>query len=250
MKKKQNNNGFPAAGELSPKEAAFLRYRNADLLEQYAAEYALLAKEAEQMELDLTALDNRMAGEINAAMQKAKRQARGRRFRKAGTIAAAVILALAITFGGLMKCSVAFRATVYEWFGQVDDKAANFEFGERQAVPENWQGKYAPTQLPEGFAITDVSVGDTMYLITYQDKTGHEVVFTCMKGNGAVSMDNEDGILTEVEINGSHGYLFNKPGKGCTVYWLRKEQGAYLEVYTNLSEEAALLVANSVDFIL
>lgn len=137
----------------------------------------------------------------------AKRAARPTWQRFAYT-AAAVLLALSLSFGALVAVSPTARAWVQrvmvQWFGEY----ASFEFVGDADQATGELGAWYPTWLPEGYELVEETKLNALATVRYQNKDGQEILLAYTSAlDQAFFADNEHHALLPVVVNGDSAYL-------------------------------------------
>ncbi len=249
MSKEQKNKTFEEL-DINAKDKVLLEYVNEEMVTDYAQAYDVLTEEARALDIDFSAMDKKMYAEINQMVAKEKKQKSFHSMKKAAVIILVFLTACSITIGGFAKYSVAFKAKLYDLFGKQEEKAMNFEFGAEESIPENWQGKYAPTKLPPGYQLTEASVLGHSYCLEYENGAGRLIRLQCIENEAAISVDSEDCKISEVYINDASGTAFEKnDGTSTTILWSLNEQGVVFNLYSDLPLDALIKIAESIALI-
>lgn len=235
--------------KLSAKDKALLEYANEEMVASYAEAFDDLAEEAANMDIDFSAMDKKIYAEINQMSAKEKKQKSFHSMKKAAVIMLVFLTACSITIGGFAKYSIAFRAKLYDLFGKQEEKAMNFDFGAEESIPENWQGKYAPTKLPPGYQLTEATVLGYSYSLEYTNSDGSLIYLDCIENAAGISVDSEDCNIKEVRIDDVSGTAFEKNDGTTTILWSLNEQGVVFNLYSDLPLDSMITIAESVQLI-
>lgn len=193
-------------------------------------EGALLLDFAETDNFDSAGYDYQFSGKFEAAMERifamADRQyvsVGRRRIRRAAALAlaAALIMATAV-------CGVAVTKPLVKWLTSENEKQGTmdvtFEVEDPNGLTKEF--RHIKPEIPEGYRIVTEDKSKTDYSVEYEGEDGSVIYYT-QSGkieNMGLSIDNETGVLREVEINGNQGYEWST-GEYHALTW---SNGTYL----------------------
>jgi hypothetical protein len=112
----------------------------------------------------------------------------------------------------------------------------------------NWDNAYAPTYIPNGYSIRNLTNNKNLKAIEYANKNGETILFQQLDEKGSANIDTEDADKVEkIVIQGCDGLLVNKDGL-ITVIW--NAESFILNTPTdNLQNEDVVKIAESVSLI-
>lgn len=85
-------------------------------------------------------------------------------------------------------------------------------------VPDDWNGRYVPMEIPQGYHIENVDGFDTMYSIYYENEAGNYIQFDVTVGEFNLHLDTENCEIEDVQIGGMSGLARTKYINGEKVY--------------------------------
>ncbi len=85
-------------------------------------------------------------------------------------------------------------------------------------VPEEWEGRYFPSIIPEGYTLLEVSNIFDDHDIIYLNDEGHVFNFSEYSDGAGISLDTENAKVTHMEINGWQTMLVEKNGETNAVW--------------------------------
>ena len=242
-----------------------------DALLRLAFQYenALMAEEADeaadaepleaQEEVQARALFEKARGVREVERRRERRTARfktGRRYaQKVVNVLACVVLVIALAAPLAVAKVDPLRSLVLKMFVEDHGIFSTIMFGtddgnESPPVPDEWQGLYFPTYMPETLYLQDWCFELPVCFVDYRSSNGLSVIFQELPNTGIMNLDTEDCITWYEDINGHQAFIsyFISPDKEhfedvITVVW--EAEGKMLVVYSN-DKDLALKVARSV----
>jgi hypothetical protein len=171
---------------------------------------------------------------------------------------ASVFIVLASIVFGLTIVNVdAARTKLLNMILRVEDEYTSIKLEKNKngnvlnnSIYINWENAYAPTYMPDGYSIHNISNTGNMRFIEYlnesSDMNDKPIVFMQMpvEANGIV--DTEDAKVTNIKIHDNDGIMIEK-GERIIVIWHNDEYLFDLSGYEDKSE--ILKVAESVLFL-
>ncbi|MEL7655669.1 MAG: DUF4367 domain-containing protein [Bacillota bacterium] len=94
---------------------------------------------------------------------------------------------------------------------------------DKELFPDDWEGSFYPTILPEGYALHETFEGGSMKYLTFVNGNDEFLNLTISPaGETKTGVDNENVKSSEVVINGVKGYAWEKDGT-CLMIWINYE---------------------------
>lgn len=183
-------------------------------------------------------------------IEKHSRKARVRRFLmqtapRIGQIAAIMIAVIALAGCTALASSETARVYLMRLLVQTTDEYTRLSLvpseSEYVDVPDEWEGSYYPTYIPEG--LVPVFVGEETIDFSYGE-SAPIFVFGEYDEGSVVQVDTEDAATSKTTIHGQLAYVSTK-GTTIKIYW---SEGVryFVLTFRGLSEQIALSVADSV----
>lgn len=183
-------------------------------------------------------------------IEKHSRKARVRRFLmqtapRIGQIAAIMIAVIALAGCTALASSETARVYLMRLLVQTTDEYTRLSLvpseSEYVDVPDEWEGSYYPTYIPEG--LVPVFVGEETIDFSYGE-SAPIFVFGEYDEGSVVQVDTEDAAISKTTIHGQLAYVSTK-GTTIKIYW---SEGVryFVLTFRGLSEQIALSVADSV----
>ena len=167
-------------------------------------------------------------------------------WRRGLWIAACLVLAIAVSLGGLMAVSPAARAWARQVFAQWFDDYARFTFpGDSSRETGAWRTGY----LPEGFELAEETDLGAMTVLLYKNEIGAKLYFTyASAADVSFGVDTEHHIRQSVTIHGNEGYLLRSyvPGHPSFLIWTDAARGAAFELTAEIAPEELILIAENI----
>lgn len=114
----------------------------------------------------------------------------------------------------------------------------------------NWDNAYAPTYIPDGYSIRNLTNNKNMKVIEYSNENGGIIFFQQLDEKSSANIDTEDADKIEkIMVQGNEGLLINKNGL-ISVIWNKDSFIFMLNAQTDhLQKEDVVKIAESVLFI-
>ena len=175
------------------------------------------------------------------------RRAMPRRFPRVLTVAAAVLLLLALSLGTALAVSPALRVQVmrllyqvtpeYTQVSFVPDEAASFD------VPAEWTGLYYPAYIPEGYEFYGVGGSSSMPKVLFNASEDRFLRFSEYSLEAESNINSEGYTVEEADINDTKGVLSWKDGHTILV-WPVSDRFFILDI--TAAADTAMEIARSV----
>lgn len=162
--------------------------------------------------------------------------------------AAAIVIAL-ITIG--MTTAVAtmqsVRIMVLELLIGMEPQYSEVELRETLfvpvVVPEEWEGMYYPTYIPDGYSVIKVISSNSHSVASYTTAEGANFSFMECRENTSINYDTEDAEIEERRIHGMPAKLSVKNG---TINLTWANDDSYFVLNYNGGKDEAMKIADSV----
>ena len=234
---------------------AFMKAVTIAIIKENADEYEALNREAEKFRASDTYQEKKR--NLIARLEKAERKkAWQARMKVFGKVAAVILLCL-ITVCTVLTATVdAFRYRIFdflmlnhgEYLELVPVESEYIKEEDQELFPDDCEGSFYPTSLPEGFELSEVfEGGSTKYLTFVNDNDEFVNLSISPAGETRTGIDNENVTVSEVDINGVKGYTWEKDGT-CLMIWISYEHQFKLFSET-LSFTEMLKMAESVKYL-
>jgi len=130
-------------------------------------------------------------------------------FRKAAAAAAVVLLVSGGSLATVMAASPTIRQMILADFGEYSKLQMLFSSNSVE-IPEDWEEKYSPTYIPEGFTYKETKSISTIKTLVYVNNEECNLGFSVIAPNANISIDTENMDKSEVKINGCDAILYEK----------------------------------------
>ena len=171
-------------------------------------------------------------------------------WQRAARAAACLLLAAALSFGGLMLASPQARATVTRWFTTWFDTHVSYNF--TGPVPDDQLGLWEPAYLPRGYHQSDYIDLTNIICIFYSNgdpELDIEFSYQLMEEGSGYSLDNEWHNISDISVQGLPGQLFTSTkenGQNMLVWFDEITEHAFL-LTSRVPCEILLQIAESVE---
>lgn len=130
-------------------------------------------------------------------------------------------------------------------FDSINEQTVVFPFGE-VAVPDEWEGEYFPTYLPEGTGVTETSAAGRAR-ICFSTIDGAMIVFVENNDDCSINTGAENEIVTMTNVNGYEARVseFFENEHIIRIMWNNDERWFVLET-VNVDFDTAQTIAESV----
>ncbi len=172
-----------------------------------------------------------------------------KRMVKRWSMAAACLL---IAISAVMlsaKPGVAYQKFWNKLFVKDNGTSMSISSNAAAMVPDDWNGRYVPTEIPQGYQIENADVLDTMYSIYYENEVENYIQFDVTVDEFNVHLDTENCEIENVQIGDITGLVRTKYKNGEKVYssvvWYDENECFILDS-NELSVESLVSIAESV----
>ena len=168
--------------------------------------------------------------------------------KKIFTKIAVVVFVLILGFALLFTTVEAFRVQVLNLILTFEKEYTSIKLGEGNGnITAGFRNTYAPTYIPAGYWIYDISdMGETK-LITYKNDAGESIDFYDYAPSLTTNLDTENAeIIKSITINGKSG-MFVLKNELSTISWSNDEKIFIISAY--ISESEIIKIAESVIYI-
>ena len=132
--------------------------------------------------------------------------------KKSMAAAAAVILTAGGTMVTAMAVSPTIREIVLTDFGKYSTLDTLISGGQVE-IPDDWQERYYPTYIPEGFSYKETKLRMKTSSLIYENSEGLNIRFTIILPDADMSFDTENMKKTEIKVKTHDAILFEKMDK-------------------------------------
>lgn len=174
------------------------------------------------------------------------------------TASVAVCMTIAVSVSALAM-SPDLRNMLWSVFTTTNEKATDFRLsysGNEESLASETSTEltdFEVSWLPQGFElINNTNFPDNYIAYKFSDKNDNTIEISRMTGdNSALSIDTEDAVISEANINGQHATIsenLDEAGKTqIIITWADKEDGTFYKVTAHgVSESEVLRVANNI----
>jgi len=160
---------------------------------------------------------------------------------------AAVIAALSILGGGVTATVVAVNPQIRDAFETdfEDHSAFSFIFSnKRPEIPEEWDEKYYPTYMPDGFEYVRMEEYKMRKELIFQNKgkTLHFIVYPTEVNNG---VNTENMMSKELVVNGVYTVLYVNDEDSRSILTMKHED-CVIRIGGPIQSTEAILIAESI----
>lgn len=172
--------------------------------------------------------------------------------RRGIEVAACAIVIVGIALPVAFATSSAFRSRVMQLLISYDQskQEASFSFEEEPSlsfvVPEEWQGLYYPSSIPENFSMASCST--MLPKVTYRDESGADFIFSEYDDSFTSTLGTEGGEVSEVMIGSQEGHLVEGRADGIhtiDLVWAVEDRWFHLSAL-NMERDEVIRIAESV----
>ena len=164
--------------------------------------------------------------------------------RKAAMTAAMLFAAISSTMVTAMAVSPAIREIVLTDFGKYSTLDTLISGGQVE-VPEDWQERYYPTYIPEGFSHRETKLRMKSSSLIYTNSEGMNLVFTIVLPDSNMSIDTENMTKEELQIKGHDAILYEKRDKSKSHILINYED-CIIAIFGPISPEEIIKIAESI----
>ena len=165
------------------------------------------------------------------AAEKPQNTVRHFHFSKRAVAIVAIIAVLLTT-----ACSVkAFREAITEFFVQIRESCYDFfvDYDNHDTIEQ----RYCFVTYPEGFEEISDEVTETSAILELQNANGDTIVLSQICGTGGLSIDNENGTLETLDVNGME-VLLHVYGRNHIAYWINDSYWFIFAYYGDIDTQS------------
>ena len=155
------------------------------------------------------------------------------RFLKHAVAIVAIIAVLLTT-----ACSVkAFREAITEFFIGIRDRCYDFfvEYDNHDTIEQ----RYCFVTYPEGFEEISDEVTETSAILELQNANGDTIILSQICGTGGLSIDNENGTLETLDVNGME-VLLHVYDRNHIAYWINDSYWFIFAYYGDIDTQSMI----------
>lgn len=193
------------------------------------------------------ALDAACQAEFQKAYQKAKKGTLLRcTVNRAAKIAAVFFLVLSLSVNLILSVE-AIRVPLLNFYLDTKRHFSSLSFNPSEDADPDSQEVSLPVSVPKGYRIIKKSHNyedfaslrnDSILFLAYQNEDGHILMINTYPAAGNVSLDTEDALVTEFELNGMNALSIQSDDGMLRTLWIDPErQRTYDISCTGLAEE-------------
>ena len=164
--------------------------------------------------------------------------------RKAAMTAAMLFAAISSTMVTAMAVSPAIREIVLTDFGKYSTLDTLISGGQVE-IPDDWQERYYPTYIPEGFSHRETKLRMKSSSLIYTNSEGMNLVFTIVLPDSNMSIDTENMTKEELQIKGHDAILYEKRDKSKSHILINYED-CIIAIFGPISPEEIIKIAESI----
>lgn len=183
-----------------------------------------------------------------AAWQEVRALERKRMIKRGGMAAACLLIAMSAVMLSA-KPSVAYQQLWNRLFLKDNGTSMSISSNAAALVPDDWNGRYVPMEIPQGYWIENVDGFDMIYSIYYENDTGDRITFDVTVGEYNLHLDTENCEIENVQIDDMNGLARTKYKNGekaySSVMWYDETKCFILDSNV-LSIESLMSIAESV----
>lgn len=189
-----------------------------------------------------------------AHFHKQELRARRRR-RSAGKMvtvlkrAAVVILIIVIVNQILVATVEAYRAQFLNTITRIKVKFTQIDLINddmaEEIIPRDWEGRYYPSYIPEGYVLSDKLYNGGMPVLIYSNNDGGSISFQQIQQNASLRIDTGSGDAVNVTVGEDKEALYLKKDTSSTLIW-RREDMIFTLNSDNVSLDILIMIAENV----
>lgn len=151
-------------------------------------------------------------------------------------IAACIGFLLLVSIG-TMTVSEAARIKIINYFMKQSDIASDFTFYNRtdeEVVRNNSETTFFANLVPKGFELTEEVINGALFILRYENDSRIFIEFTSINDATAISVDTEDALVSNININGVDVFVSEKIETVQAIY-VKNENG--ISIISNMKKE-------------
>lgn len=163
---------------------------------------------------------------------------------------AAVVILVIIAINYILVASVeAYRikflntiVKIKEKFTQID---VIYDKTDEKNIPDEWEGRYYPSYIPEGYALTDKFVHEETSTLFYSNNYGDDIIIKQIKNDVSLRIDTESKEAVTVTVGMDKNALYLKKDISSSLIW-RWEDTMFTLISDKLDLDILIKIAESV----
>lgn len=192
----------------------------------------------------------RMLGFIDKQMKRiAMRSNLWKHGRRILETAAVVVLILNIGLAAAVATSESVRAKVVRFLMEMNDSYMNIGFSQDEKeiiVPEEWEGRYYPTYIPQGYFIQRCVSHAGTNMVEYGDAEGNIITIEVCDTNSFGRLNTENTVIDSIQLHSVTATVLRQPFGEINMIW---SIGDHYFSVSGRDYETVLAVAESIEVI-
>lgn len=170
-------------------------------------------------EIDTRSLDLWFEGFIRKEKRKKKNEQQIYLLKRILKFAAIILLVFALGVSTLTITSEAFRTKFFNMVIEMQEEFTDITFSEQtENLLEGWSNYYIPEYIPEGYDLKEANEHGSLQSMLYRNSAEQEIMFLVAPLTGSASVDTEEAVVTNIEIQGMKGLLIEKEDRVIIVW--------------------------------
>lgn len=170
-------------------------------------------------EIDTRSLDLWFEGFIRKEKRKKKNEQQIYLLKRILKFAAIILLVFALGVSTLTITSEAFRTKFFNMVIEMQEEFTDITFSEQtENLLEGWSNYYIPEYIPEGYDLKEANEHGSLQSMLYRNGAEQEIMFLVAPLTGSASVDTEEAVVTNIEIQGMKGLLIEKEDRVIIVW--------------------------------
>ncbi len=164
---------------------------------------------------------------------------------------AAIFILFVLAVNCLLYTSVkAYRMNFYNTILSIKDKFTQIDMVKgapdyTSDLPQDWTEKYYPAYIPEGYQLSFINDNPNTSTLMFQNDIDNQIVFDQFYNQSSQQIDTENGVITQILINGEPAYLLERKNYRL-ITWKEDEVIFRLQV-SDLDINEMIKIAESVE---
>jgi len=126
-----------------------------------------------------------------------------------------IVLVLNFALTVAVAANQNIRVKVVQFFESMNESYAEYGYvqtGETLQIPEDWTEHYYLSYIPEGYEISNKSIGETISTVEYSKNEEDRIFFGVFGIHEQTNLDVENAMVSVADINGSNATVIEKEG--------------------------------------
>lgn len=160
---------------------------------------------------------------------------------------AVILIAATLLCGSAIAVSSVQVPAIAQYFTNIRERFTEILFHKRDIseAPSRIETHYAPSYIPEGYAIQKCFEAQTNHSTIWKNESGDMIVFNQMTLDIKSTFDHEQTQAESFSVGNICGFVISKKGKICH-YWNTKDYSFSLITEQTLSEETRAAIIASI----